>query len=49
MERHGEDITILDVLKIAHFFTGSVNTAIRYGQRGLELRDAEACRGPAAS
>ena len=48
MERHGEDITILDVLKIAHFFTGSVNTAIRYGQRGLELRDAEACRGPAA-
>ncbi len=46
LEQHGEDLTILDVLKVAHFYTGKVDAAIRYGQRGIELRDAEACRLP---
>ena len=38
----------LDVLKVAHFYTGKVDEAVRYGQRGIELRDAEAagCRAP---
>ena len=49
VERHGEDITILDVLKVAYFYTGKTDAAIRYGQRGIELRDAEACRIPAAA
>jgi tetratricopeptide (TPR) repeat protein len=45
-ERHGEDLTILDVLKVAHFYTGKIDEAVRFGQRGIELRDAEACRLP---
>ncbi len=44
IERHGEDLTMLDALKVAHFFTGKTTEAIRYGQRALTLRDAEACR-----
>jgi tetratricopeptide (TPR) repeat protein len=44
--RHGEDLQILDVLKVGHFYSGRVEQAIRYGQRALELRDAEACRNP---
>ncbi len=48
LERHGEDLTILDALKVAHFYTGRIVQAIRYGQRGIELRDAEACRVPTA-
>jgi tetratricopeptide (TPR) repeat protein len=48
IELHGEDITILDALKVAHFYTGRVDEAIRYGQRALDLRDAEACRQPPA-
>lgn len=43
---HGEDLTILDTLKVAHFYTGKTADAIRYGQRALDLRDAEACRKP---
>lgn len=46
IERHGEDLTILDTLKVANFYTGRAGEAIRYGQRALELRDAEACRNP---
>src|SRR5260370_26431209 len=46
--RHGQDLTIIDVLKAAHFYTGKIDDAVRYGQRGLELRDAEACRLPPA-
>lgn len=46
IERHGEDLTILDALKVANFYTGKTEQAIRYGQRALELRDAEACRNP---
>ena len=49
IERHGEDLIILDALKVAHFYTGQVDEAIRYGQRGLDLRDAEACRQPLAA
>jgi len=45
-ERHGEDLTILDVLKVAHFYTGKIDEAVRFGQRGIEMRDAEACRLP---
>jgi len=44
--RHGEDLTMLDALKVAHFYTGKVEEAIRYGQRALELRDEEALRVP---
>ena len=46
IERHGEDLTILDALKVAHFYTGKIDDAVRFGQRGIELRDAEACRLP---
>jgi tetratricopeptide (TPR) repeat protein len=46
--RHGEDLTMLDALKVAHFYTGKTADAIRYGQRAIELRDAEACRDPPA-
>jgi tetratricopeptide (TPR) repeat protein len=46
--RHGEELTVLDALKVAHFYTGKVDEAKRYGQRALELRDAEACRNPPA-
>ena len=48
-ERHGEDLTILDVLKVAYFYTGKTSEAIRFGQRGIELRDAQACGIPAAA
>ncbi len=44
--RHGEDLAMLDALKVAHFYTGKVEEAIRYGQRALELRDEEARRVP---
>ena len=46
IERHGEDLTMLDALKVAHFYTGKIGDAVRYGQRALALRDAEACRSP---
>jgi tetratricopeptide (TPR) repeat protein len=48
IERHGEDLTMLDALKVAHFYTGKIDDAVRYGQRALMLRDAEACRNPPA-
>jgi len=44
--RYGEDLTMLDALKVAYFYTGKSDEAIRYGQRALELRDAEACANP---
>src|SRR3954470_1794823 len=46
IDRHGDDLTMLDALKVAHFYTGRIAEAIRYGQRALELRDAEACGKP---
>src|ERR1700744_1311141 len=48
IERYGEDLTMLDALKVAHFYTGKIDEAVRYGQRALMLRDAEACRNPPA-
>ena len=44
--RNGEDLTILDTLKVANFYTGKTAEAIRHGQRALDLRDAEARRNP---
>ena len=44
IERHGENLTVLDALKVAHFYTGKTGEAVRYGQRALDLRDQEACR-----
>ena len=29
--RHGEDLTVLDTLKVAHFYTGKIDEAIAYG------------------
>jgi tetratricopeptide (TPR) repeat protein len=46
IDRYGEDLTMLDALKVANFYTGKLDEAIRYGQRGIELRDAEACANP---
>jgi tetratricopeptide (TPR) repeat protein len=46
LAQHGEELTILDVLKVANFYTGKVAEAVRYGQRGIEIRDVEACRLP---
>jgi hypothetical protein len=48
IERHGEDLIILDALKIAYFYSGEIDDAVRYGQRALTLRDVEACRNPPA-
>jgi len=46
IDRYGEDLTMLDALKVAYFYTGKIDDAVRYGQRALMLRDAEACRNP---
>jgi tetratricopeptide (TPR) repeat protein len=46
VETHGENLMVLDALKVAHFYSGKVNEAIRYGQRGLTLRDREALQTP---
>src|ERR1700731_4706316 len=48
IERYGEELTVLDALKVAHFYTGKIDEAIRYGQRGIEIRDAEASNVPRA-
>jgi hypothetical protein len=45
-EQHGENLIILDVMKVANFYTGRVAKAVSYGQRGIEIRDADACRLP---
>jgi hypothetical protein len=46
VKSHGEDLTVLDALKVAHFYTGKTDEAIRFGQRAIELRDREASRNP---
>jgi len=46
IEKYPDDLTMLDVVKVACFFTGRTDEAIRYGQRALDIRDAEACRNP---
>src|ERR1700722_2283166 len=48
IKQHGEELTILDALKVANFYTGTLDEAIRYGQRGIELRAAEAPKIPRA-
>jgi tetratricopeptide (TPR) repeat protein len=42
--RYGEDAAMLDALKVAHFYTGKTDEAIRFGQRAMELNDAQVCR-----
>jgi hypothetical protein len=49
LAQHGEELTILDALKVGHFYTGKVDEAVRYGQRGIELRDAQACELPTSA
>lgn len=44
--RHGEDLKMLDALKVAYFYTGQIDDAVRYGQRGIELRDQAASANP---
>ncbi len=46
LAQHGENLQILDVLKVGCFYTRRTEEAIHYGQRGLTLRDEEACRNP---
>src|SRR5580658_9560156 len=31
LQRHSEELTVLDALKVAHFYTGKIDEAIRYG------------------
>ena len=38
IDGHGEDLTMLDALKVAHFYTGKIDEAVRYGQRALTAR-----------
>lgn len=49
LRQFGENVTVLDALKVAYFYLGQVDTAIRYGQRALEIRDTEACSGKPAA
>jgi len=49
LRQFGENVTVLDALKVAYFYLGQVDTAVRYGQRALEIRDAEACGGTTAA
>lgn len=44
LAQHGENIGVLNNLKVAHFYLGEVDNAVRCGQRVLELHDAEAWR-----
>jgi hypothetical protein len=42
--QHGEDAEILNALKVAYFYTGRTEEALRFGQRAIELQDAQARR-----
>jgi tetratricopeptide (TPR) repeat protein len=46
LDRHGDDLVMLDALKVGLFYTGQIEEAVRVGQRALDLRDAEASRVP---
>ena len=46
IDRHGDDLVMLDALKVGLFYTGEIEEAVRVGQRALDLRDAEAARVP---
>lgn len=48
--QHGEDVEILNALKVAHFYTGRSDEALRFGQRAIELQDAQVrAKSPAAT
>ena len=47
IDRHGEELTMLDALKVAYFYTGKTDEAVRFGQRAITIRDAEACQNSA--
>lgn len=42
--KYGEDPSMLDALKVANFYKGNLDEAIRFGQRAMERRDTEFCR-----
>ena len=42
--RHGEDLTMLDALKVAHFYTGKPEEAIRHGQRAHRVAGRRSLR-----
>ena len=44
LAQHGENIGVLNNLKVAYFYLGKIDEAVRCGQRVLELHDAEAWR-----
>jgi hypothetical protein len=44
LAEHGENIGVLNNLKVAYFYLGKIDEAVRCGQRVLELHDAEAWR-----
>ena len=46
LAQHRDDIAVLEVLKVAYFYTGKIIKAAGYGQRVLELRDREARHHP---
>src|SRR5258708_18185533 len=41
LAEHGESLAVLNVLKVSHFHLGKLDDAVRFGQRILELHDAE--------
>jgi hypothetical protein len=43
LAQHGEDVDVLNCLKVGHFSLGKIDDAVRYGQRVHELRDALCC------
>ena len=44
LAQNGEDIAVLNALKVAYFYLGKLDDAVRCGQRVLELHDAECWR-----
>src|SRR6202000_1055336 len=42
----GETLMVLDALKVANFSPARADEGIRYGQRGLTLRDQESLQTP---
>jgi hypothetical protein len=44
LAQHGENVAVLNVLKVAYFNLGKLDDAVRCGQRVLELHDAESWR-----
>jgi tetratricopeptide (TPR) repeat protein len=44
LAQHGENLAVLNVLKVAYFYLGKTEQAVRCGQRVLELHDSESWR-----